>query len=124
MLFGLPNDSTAVQTPLPTAAFPWFHVDTTVSYIALALGAAIIVIAYFAGGRENRNKMIFCILLASVLAVLIMPLLMRLADWLGLLATPWGQIATISSALVFAAVIAAHAYEIVTVTAREARPPQ
>jgi len=124
MAFSVPMDSTAADTLASPAALSWFHVDETVSYIALALAAAILVIAYFAGGRENRTKLLFSIVLASLLSALITPLLLVLAQWLGITAASWGTIATLCVALILAAAIAAHTYEIVTVTAREARPPK
>ena len=100
----------------------WFKVDKTVSYIALVIGLFIILIAYFSGGKENRNKLLFAIISAAVIGILSLPLFIKFGIWIGLLGHQWGVIVIMIVFIAFIAALASHAYEIVTVTAKEARP--
>ncbi len=100
----------------------WFKIDKTVSYVALVVGLFIIVIAYFAGGRENKAKLIFSILSATLIGILSMPLFIKFGRWLGIFGHQWGEIFLLTVFIIFVTALASHAYEIVTVSAREARP--
>ena len=117
-------DTTASQPGPPISHFDWFDVSETLSFIALAVGVAILVIAYFAGGKENSSKLFFSIIVSTLVGVLVMPLFIKFGLWLGVLDTTGGVITLIILAMLFVSAVAANSYEIVTVTAREARPPQ
>ncbi len=100
----------------------WFKVDKTVAYVALVLGLFIIIIAYFSGGKENRSKLFFSILTAVIVGVLSFPLFVKFGIWTGLFGHQWGEILLLILFFAFISALASHAYEIVTVSAKEARP--
>jgi hypothetical protein len=100
----------------------WFKVDKTVSYVALVVGLFIIIIAYFAGGKENKAKLIFSIISATLIGILSMPLFIKFGRWLGIFGHQWGEIFLLSLFIVYVTALSCHAYEIVTVSAKEARP--
>ena len=102
----------------------WPEISDTITLVALILGFLIIVISYFAGARENSNKIFFSIILSTAITLLSMPLLIYATSWvLGSTQSRWGPIFMIFVAILFTATVAVHAYEIVVVSAREARPP-
>ncbi len=102
----------------------WPEIHPTVSIVALVLGFLLLVIAYFAGARDNRNKIVFSVISSVLIGILSLPLFIKFGHLLGILANPYGQVAVIVLVIVFVAMVASHAYEIVTVSAREARPPE
>lgn len=102
----------------------WFSFSDTVSWVALSLGFLIFILAYYAGGRENRNRLILASLLAMLITALAFPLFLRLGRWLGILHTREGAIFILLLLLLFLSLLSCHIYEIVTVTAREAHPPE
>ena len=116
-------DSTQALAPVTNGQFQWLHFNNTLSIVAITMGLCIFVIAYFAGGRENSTRIIFSVVLAWLVGFFSMPLLIRAATWLGLLDMPYGNVILVSVLILLVAALAANAYEIVTVTAREARPP-
>ena len=99
-----------------------YPLDDIVLIVALALGFMIILIGYFfAGGKYNQTKLIFSIIISSGVGILVLPGMYKIASILNLT----GEIvntAIIIIDLIFVAVVSCHAYEIVTVTAREAHP--
>jgi hypothetical protein len=102
----------------------WPEISDTITLVALILGFLVIIISYFAGARENSNKIFFSIILATAITLLSMPLLIYAMSWvLDSSQSLWGTIFVIVVAVIFAATVAVHAYEIVVVSAREARPP-
>jgi len=109
--------------PLPPAIW-WIPVNQTVAIVALALAVVIFIISYFAGGKENKGRILFSYLFASVSGILVMPLLIKAGTWLGLLNNDWGVTVLVMIDFVFIAAVAVNIYEIIIVTAREARPPQ
>jgi len=116
------TDSTEALLVKEQIVIEWFKVDKTVAYIALVVGLFIIIIAHFSGGRENRNKLLFSILSAVIIGVLSFPLFVKFGLWIGLFGHQWGEIFLLSAFMVYIAALASHAYEIVTVSAKEARP--
>lgn len=100
----------------------WFTIHPTISIVALALAMLIFVIAYFAGGRENRAKLLVSILLSLLIGVLSMPLFIKFGRALGLLTSTGGVVFVLVLLMTFIAALSAHIYEIITVSAREARP--
>ncbi len=117
------SDSLQHVTGTPQGILTWFPVSETLSLIALALGCALIIIAYFTGARENKAKVLFSIISSMLIIILSMPLFLRLGKWLGILNSTWGAVTVLILALLFAVCVGVHAYEVVTVSAREARPP-
>jgi hypothetical protein len=100
----------------------WFDINPTISVVALSLGLLIFVIAYFAGGRENRAKLWMSIALSIVISILAMPLFIKLGKALGLLDSKPGEIFILFLLMIFIAGLSSHIYEIITVSAKEARP--
>jgi predicted PurR-regulated permease PerM len=100
----------------------WFEIHPTVSIVAFALGLMILVIAYFAGGKENFAKLWASILIALVISVLSMPLFIKFGRFFGLLKSKIGEIFVLLLLMIFISALAGHIYEIITVSAREARP--
>ena len=62
-----------------TYEFSWFQSSSDVAfYVALAIGFFIIFIAYFfGGGKSNKMRLFISIAVGSVIAVLTLPLLLR-----------------------------------------------
>ncbi|MBN2410321.1 hypothetical protein JXQ31_01440 [candidate division KSB1 bacterium] len=102
----------------------WIHMNNTISLIALTLGISIFVISYFAGGKENKSRLVFSVLFALLIGFFSMPLVIKAAHWLGIMESNFGIVFVVTVVMLFVACIAANLYEIVTVTAREARPPK
>ena len=100
----------------------WFDINPTVSLIALTLGVMIFIMAYFAGGKENRSKLWMSTVLSIVISILAMPLFIRFGRALGILRDKYGEIFILLLLMFFISGLAAHIYEIITVSAREARP--
>ncbi len=101
----------------------WIVFNDTISIIALTLGVGIFIISYFAGGRENKSRIFFSIIFSLLVSFFSMPLFIKACEWLGIAGTPWGDIALVTFVMIFVAAVASNAYEIVTVSAKEARPP-
>ncbi|HPN33209.1 MAG TPA: hypothetical protein PK843_01735 [bacterium] len=117
-----PADSTSTLVEREQMIIEWFKVDKTVAYVALVVGLFIIIIAYFSGGRENRPKLIFSILSSVVIGVLTLPLFIKFGIWVGLFGYQWGEIVLMTIYILYIAALSCNAYEIVTVSAKEARP--
>lgn len=119
-------DSVHVATPVSglKEPLPWFTINETVSVVALTMGVIIFIISYFAGGRENRNKLIISTILSVMIVSFAMPLFIKFGRWAGLLQSREGTIFILIIVFIFLAAIACHIYEIVTVSAREAHPPE
>jgi len=100
----------------------WFEIHPTVSIVAFALACMIVIIAYFAGGRENFRKLWMSILCALIISALAMPIFIKFGRAFGLLKTAGGEIFVLLLVMFFISAVAAHIYEIITVSAREARP--
>jgi hypothetical protein len=116
-------DSTQITEPVMNS-IQWIPINRTISLIALTLGIAIFVISYFAGGKENNTKSLFSICFAVLIGFFSFPLFIKAGEWLGIMNSGYGKIAIITLVMIFVAAIATNIYEIVTVTAREARPPK
>jgi hypothetical protein len=124
MTVASPTDTTFSVFRSTDDFFWWLPVNDTVAYVALAIGAMIMFIAYFAGGKENMPRIIFSIFVSVIVGGLVMPLLVRGASWLGILSYDWGKMAVIVADLLVVATVATNTYELITVTAKEARPPK
>jgi hypothetical protein len=102
----------------------WFSINNTVSWVALSLGFLIFIMAYYAGGRENRNRLILASFLSLLITTLSFPLFLKLGRWLGILHSREGAIFILLLLLLFLSMLSCHIYEIVTVSARESHPPE
>ncbi len=100
----------------------WFPVNETISIVALTVGILIFIIAYFAGGKENFSKIIASTVISILIAMLAMPLFIKLGQFFGILNSREGEIFILVLLMFFIAGLSAHIYEIITVSAREARP--
>ncbi|HNR68099.1 MAG TPA: hypothetical protein PKN04_10145 [bacterium] len=100
----------------------WPHIHPTISIVALVVGILIMFIAYIAGGRYNSSKIIFSVTCAFLIGILTVPLFIRLANVLSV-SQKVGQAGILLLIILFVAMVSTHAYEVVTVSAREARPP-
>jgi len=118
----LQSDTTTVLLAKEQIVIEWFKVDKTVAYVALVVGLFIIIIAHFSGGKENRNKLLFSAACASVIGLLTFPLFVKFGHWIGLLGHKWGEIVLMTLFIIYIAALSCNAYEIVTVSAKEARP--
>ncbi|HNY91652.1 MAG TPA: hypothetical protein PKY55_04460 [bacterium] len=119
----IPDPKTvAVASERSSDLLVWFEVHPTVSIVAFALACLIVVIAYFAGGRENFRKLWMSILCALIISALAMPIFIKFGRAFGLLKTAGGEIFVLLLVMIFISALAAHIYEIITVSAREARP--
>ncbi|MBN1541085.1 hypothetical protein JW992_02995 [candidate division KSB1 bacterium] len=123
-MFSVPADSSASTLPTTGDLLWWPEVHPTVSIIALVLGFLLLLIAYFAGARDNRNKIIFSVISSVLIGILSLPIFIKFGHFLGILTHPYGQVAVLVVVIIFVAMVSSHAYEIVTVSAREARPPE
>ncbi len=117
-------DSAGAAAGQTQPLFWWLPVSETMSVIALVLGGAIILFSYFAGGRENSPKIFFSFVISAMSGILVMPLIVRSALYMEILHYQWGWMTVVATDIVFVALVGICAYEIVTVTAREARPPK
>ncbi|MBN1997717.1 hypothetical protein JW935_09205 [candidate division KSB1 bacterium] len=117
-------DTVEVAAGQVTHVFWWLPVSETLSIIALVLGGSIILFSYFAGGKENVSKIFFSFIVSTMSGLLAMPYIVRLGAYLDILNYEWGMMVVVMTDAVFVALVAVCAYEIVTVTAREARPPK
>ncbi len=123
---GVPVDSTRTDSVLATgiARIKLYSLDDKIMLIAIAIGIAIILIGYFfAGGKKNKSAVVFSISVSTVVGILTLPLIFKLGESLDLMNRPGAVTGLIILDFVFIATVSALAYEIVTVTAREARPP-
>lgn len=101
----------------------WPQIHETVSIIAFVLGFLIMLIANFAGARTNRAKLMFAFLFTSILGVLSMQIILKLAEQFGMMRYTWGSVAIITIVIIYITAVAIHLYEIVIVSSREAIPP-
>jgi FtsH-binding integral membrane protein len=125
-LLQVPESSAAADTTarhLPAELW-WPQIHETVSLIAFVLGFLLMLIANFAGARTNRGKLIFAFLFTSVLGILAMQIILKVAKDLGVLQYSWGTIAVIVALILYITAVAIHLYEIVIVSSREAIPPE
>ncbi len=123
----VPVDTTSTDSVLVTgiARIKLYNPDDKITLIAIALGFAIILIGYFfAGGKKNKAAVVFSISVSTVIGILTLPLIFKLGNSLNLMNSPVAVTVLIMVDFVFIATVSALAYEIVTVTAREARPPE
>lgn len=101
----------------------WPIINDTVPWVALIIGFLIYFIAYFAGGRLNKGKMIFAITFSVVIGALSFPLFEKLYILIaGQLGERFSWILTMLLFMAFVIAIGVNMYEIITVTAREAHP--
>ncbi|NOY61428.1 MAG: hypothetical protein GXO75_21145 [Calditrichaeota bacterium] len=123
----VPVDTTSTDSlsALGIARLKMYNPDSKIVLIAVALGIAIILIGYFfAGGKKNKTAVGFAISVSTVVGILTLPLIFQLGESLNLMGRPPAVTVLIILDFVFIACVSALAYEIVTVTAREARPPE
>ncbi len=109
-----------IQQVLPLR---WPSFNDTVPLVALIIGFLIYLIAYFAGGRQNKNKIIFAAFFCVVIGALCMPLFEKLENIIaGLFGAQAGWIISMLLFMAYLAGVGINMYEIITVTAREAHP--
>jgi vacuolar-type H+-ATPase subunit I/STV1 len=118
-------DSTVTENavnPFGEKVFYSYEMGDYVLLVALVIGLLIVLIGYFfAGGKNNRTVLIFSIIISSLVGILILPGLFKIAASLKM-DSPYIHTGLIIFDLVFVAIISCHAYELVTVTAKEAHP--
>ncbi len=118
----IPDPTPAANAGKASELLVWFQINETISIVALTVGILIFIIAYFAGGKENLSKLIASTVLSILIAVLAMPLFIKFGRFLGIMNTRGGEIFILLLLLFFISGLSAHIYEIITVSAREARP--
>ena len=101
----------------------WPSFNDTVSWVSLVFGFLIYIIAYFAGGKQNKNKILFSIVFCIIIGSLCMPIFQKLELFLsGFLNENTSWIISMLLFISFISGIGINMYEIITVTAREAHP--
>lgn len=93
----------------------WPDFGTTVAVAALVLALAVIVFGLFSGARANKIRVLFAMVLATVLGWLIMPLALQGAAAVGLNGQT-GLVILLSVMMLFVAYLATSIYEIITVS--------
>lgn len=118
-------DSTVTDTtinPFGEKLIHSYQMGDYVLLVALAIGLIIILIGYFfAGGKKNRTVLVFSIIVSSLVGILVLPGMFKIAASLGL-DSPYIHTGLIILDLIFVSIVSCHAYELVTVTAKEAHP--
>lgn len=94
----------------------WPDLGNTVSIAALVLAVAVFVFGLFSGARANKIRVLFAVILASLLGWLIMPLALQAAATVHLSSTRTGLMVMLTAMLVFVALLATSIYEIITVS--------
>lgn len=95
---------------------------TTICLIALMAGLLIIFVGYkYAGGIFNKKELSFSIFISSLIGTFTAPLLLKLAIRLGLHDNHIMLGIVFIIEVIFVAAVSSHAYEMVTVTARESQ---
>lgn len=114
------SDSTAVS--FETVEILKYRMDGYVLLVAAAVGIVIILIGYFfSGGKNNKGAILFSFIVSTLVGILTLPGFLLLADKMGLNG-PFVNTILIVCDFMFIALISCHAYEMTTVTAREAHP--
>ena len=96
--------------------FYWPAVNSTVSIVAVVVALVIFLFAAFTGARANKARVAVAVVLATVIGWLSLPMLVRGAQALGVMDTKGGEVAVITVAMLFVALLATGIYEILTVT--------
>lgn len=103
--------------------FEWLPFGHTVPIIALAIGISSLIYARFAGYRDNKRQIYLGTIVASIVGFFSMPMLIKLGEMLGFTKNKYGVIFLVTLLIIYVAYVAVNVYEITTVTAKEARPP-
>jgi len=102
--------------PESVSYFFWPEMNSTVSVVAFALALAVFVFGAFSGARANKFRIVFAVILSSVIGCLTMPLAVKAARALHILGTKTGVVVLVTAMMVLVAAVATTIYEIVTVT--------
>ena len=100
----------------PVVHFVWPEINMTVSIVAFVLMLVIFVLGAFSGARANKFRVIFAILLSTLIGWFTMPLIVKAGSALNLMDTKTGIVVIITIMLFLVAAVATSIYEIVTVT--------
>lgn len=94
----------------------------TICLIALVVGLLIIFIGYrFSGGYYNRKELTFSVTISTIIGIFTVPLLFKLFGSQHLKDNMLALGFIFIVEIIFVAAVSAHAYEMVTVTAKEAQ---
>jgi len=96
--------------------FAWPEISSTLSIAALVLALAVFVFGLFSGVRANKARIVFAVVLATLIGWLTMPLAVKAAEAMHILNTKAGVMILVTAMMVFVTVIATSIYEIITVT--------
>ncbi len=102
--------------PPGNLVFYWPDLGNTVSIAALVLAVAVFVFGLFSGARANKIRVLFAVILATLLGWLVMPLAVQAAAAVHLTATRTGVMILHTAMLAFVAILATSIYEIITVS--------
>ena len=118
----IPADS--LQTAIDSAPCIWWpNINETASIVAVGIGVVILIMAQFAGARDNKTQIFLGMTIATLMGIFTMPLLIKLGNFLGIMRSKWGGVILLVIMMIYVAAIAVNVYELTTVTAKEARPP-
>jgi hypothetical protein len=98
------------------AYFFWPDFGNTVSIAALVLALAIFVFGMFSGVRANKIRIIFAIILSTVIGWLTMPLAVKAVSMMGLANSKTGVVVLVTVMMLMVAAVGTSIYEIITVT--------
>lgn len=96
--------------------FAWPNINFTLSIAALVLALAIFVFGLFSGVKANKVRIIFAIIISTVIGWLIMPLAIKAGTVLHMADSQTGIVIIITVMMLAVAAIATSVYEIITVT--------
>lgn len=96
--------------------FYWPDFGSTVAIAALVLAIAVCIFGLFSGARANKLRVLFAVVLASLLGWLMMPMAIQGAAAVGLAGTKSGTMILFSVMMLFVAYLATSIYEIITVS--------
>lgn len=94
----------------------WPNINFTLSIAALVLALSVFVFGLFSGVKANKVRIIFAVLLATVIGWLVMPLAIKAGTFLHLTGSATGIMIIVTVMMLFVAAIATSIYEIITVT--------
>ena len=96
--------------------FFWPEMNNTVSIVALVVALMIFVLGAFSGARANKIRIVFAVILSTMIGWFVMPLAVKAASALHIMDTNSGVVVLITAMMFFVAAVATSIYEIITVT--------
>ena len=96
--------------------FVWPEINFTVSIVAFVLMLVIFVLGAFSGARANKVRVVFAVLLSTLIGWFVMPLAVKAASAINISDTKAGVVIIVTIMLLLVSAVATSIYEIITVT--------